>query len=88
MMIDAFLLAGWAGMFLMILDYFLLSTKKLKFDSITYNLINLLGGVGVLISSFYAKLWPVVVLNIFWSGVSVFSIYKITTIKPKYKELK
>lgn len=87
-MIDVFSLAGWVGMFLMILDYFLLSTKKLKFDSITYNIINLLGGIGVLISSFYAQLWPVVVLNIFWIGVSSFSIYKIITIKPKYKELK
>jgi hypothetical protein len=89
MMIDAFSLAGWIGMFLMILDYFLLSVKKLKFNSISYNLLNLLGGIGVLISSFYAKLWAVVALNIFWIGVAIFSVYRIATIKPApYKELR
>lgn len=89
MMIDFFSLAGWIGMFLMILDYFLLAVKKLKFNSIAYTLLNLFGGIGVLISSFYAKLWPVVVLNLFWIGVAVFSLYKIGTIKPTpYKELR
>ncbi|MEK6827650.1 MAG: hypothetical protein AABX99_04160 [Nanoarchaeota archaeon] len=88
MIFDTYQILGWIGMFLMILDYLLLSTKKVKFNSIPYNLLNLFGGIGVLISSFYAKLWPVVVLNIFWSGVAIFSIYKILTTKPTYKELK
>ncbi len=88
MMFDIYLIFGWIGTFLMILDYFLLSIKKLKFNSITYNLLNFFGGVGVLISAFYAKLWPVVALNLFWSGVAVFAIYKIMNTKPHYKELK
>jgi hypothetical protein len=88
MMIDIYLLSGWLGMFLIILDYFLLSLKKLKFNSVPYNLLNLFGGIGMLINAFYTKLWPVVVLNIFWIGIAVFSIYKIITIKPTYKDLR
>jgi hypothetical protein len=88
MMINLYLISGWLGMFLIILDYFLLSLKKLKFNSIPYNLLNLFGGVGMLINAFYTKLWPVVVLNIFWIGIAVFSIYKIITIKPTYKDLR
>ena len=66
--------------------YYLLKSKNLIQSP--YNLLRSFGGIGVLISSFYAKLWPVVVLNIFWSRVAIFSIYKILTTKPTYKELK
>jgi|WetSurMetagenome_2_1015567.scaffolds.fasta_scaffold65632_2 hypothetical protein len=88
MMIDAFSLAGWLGMFLIILAYLLLSLKKLKFNSVPYNLLNLFGGIGMLINAFYTRFWPVVILNIFWSGIAIFSIYKIITIKPTYKDLR
>lgn len=76
MIIDLYMISGWIGMFLMILAYFLLSYKKLESNSLNYNLLNLFGGVGVLISAFYSKLWPVVALNIFWSGIAIFSICK------------
>jgi hypothetical protein len=88
MTIDIYLISGWLGMFLIILDYFLLSLKKLKFNSLPYNFLNLFGGVGMLINAFYSRLWPVFVLNIFWIGIAVFSIYKIITIKPTYKDLR
>jgi len=85
---DIYTIIGWVGATLIILAYFLLSTKKLKSDSIIYSLLNLFGGVGILISAFYAGLWPVVVLNIFWIGIAIFSIYKKIKTKPTYKELK
>ncbi len=88
MIIDIYSFLGWMGMILMILDYLLLAIKRLKFNSLIYNLLNLFGGVGILISAFYAKLWPVVILNIFWIGVAVFAIYKKAKTKPvPYKEL-
>lgn len=81
-------IAGWIGMVLIILAYFLLSTKKLKFNSITYNVLNIAGGLGLIVSTLVTKSWPVVVLNIFWIGIAIYSIIKIKNTKPVYKTLK
>ena len=77
-MINAFVIVGWIGMLLIILAYYLLSKKRLKSNDIRYHLLNGFGGVGLLISSAYVKLWPVAVLNIFWTLVAIYSIIKIT----------
>lgn len=87
-MIDIYSTSGWAGMILVIIAYFLLVTKKLKPTSIIYNLLNLLGGAGLIASTFATKSWPAMTLNIIWTGIAVFSIYTIITTKPEYKELK
>ncbi len=87
-MIDLFSVLGWLGMSLVILAYCLLIIKKLKSTSVIYNLLNLFGGVGLIASAFTTKSWPAMALNIVWVGLAVFSIYKIITVKPAYKELK
>lgn len=62
---------GWTGLFLMILAYFLISTKKLVSSSFSYNFINFIAGIFVLINSFAFKIWPVFVLNIFWAIIGL-----------------
>jgi hypothetical protein len=87
-MIDIFSLAGWIGMVLLVISYFLLSNKKLKFNSLAYHLMNLFGAIGIAVSAFVTKSWPSVILNIIWFIIAGFSIYKIANTKPIYKELK
>ncbi len=88
MIIDIYSLFGWAGMILISVAYFLLSTKKLKSHSIVYHLLNLFGGIGIIVSTAATKSWPSVALNVIWGIIAIFAIYKITTAKPQYKELK
>lgn len=88
MIFDLYSIIGWVGMILIILAYFLLSTKKLKSKSIIYHLLNLLGGAGIIVSAFTTQSWPAMILNIIWMIIAVFSIYKIINVKPIYKELK
>jgi paired small multidrug resistance pump len=88
MIFNLYSIAGWIGMFLVIIAYFLLATKKLKSSSLLYNLLNLFGGIGLIASTFATKSWPAMTLNVVWGGIAIFSIYKITKIKPVYKEIK
>jgi hypothetical protein len=88
MIFDIYSIMGWLGMALLILAYFLLSTKKLKFNSIIYNILNILGGLGLIVTTIVTKSWPVVTLNVFWIGIAVYSIVKIRKTKPVYKTLK
>lgn len=88
MIFDIFSIAGWVGGFLIILAYFLLSTKKVKSHSVIYNLLNALGGFGLIASTFITKSWPSLTINIIWVGIAVYSIITIKKIKPVYKQLK
>jgi hypothetical protein len=84
---DTYQIIGWAGMILLILAYFLLSIKKIKSHSLVYHMLNLFGAVGIAVSAFATSSWPSVVLNIIWFGIAAFSLYKVFTTKPTYKEL-
>jgi formate hydrogenlyase subunit 3/multisubunit Na+/H+ antiporter MnhD subunit len=70
-------LIGWVGMLLIILGYLLISTKKISSSSFSYNLLNLLGGVGIIVNASYFSAWPSVVLNIFWVCIAIYAISKI-----------
>jgi hypothetical protein len=85
--LDIYSIAGWLGMALVITAYLLLALKKIKSNSIKYHLLNLFGGIGLIASTFATKSWPAMTLNVIWGGIAIFSIYKIVTIKPVYKEL-
>ncbi len=87
MIIDYFALAGWAGMIFLISAYAMISFKKIKSTSKLFHCLNLLGGIGILVNAVYTLLFPVIVLNLFWVGISVYSLVKILKVKPVYKEL-
>jgi len=88
MIYNNYLILGWLGMVFFILAYFLLSIKKLNSNSKLYHLLNLLGSIGIVISTLYTKSWPAMTLNIFWGIIAIFSIYKIINTKPKYKQIR
>lgn len=89
MNINYFSLAGWLGMILLVLSYAMISFKKLKTKSRSkiYHFLNLFGATGILANAIYTRLFPVIVLNIIWMGISIFSLVKIFSVKPVYKEL-
>jgi VIT1/CCC1 family predicted Fe2+/Mn2+ transporter len=88
MILDIYQLLGWIGMILLILAYFLLSNKQLKFNSAIYHLLNFFGAAGIVISTLKTKSWPAMTLNLIWVIIALFFIYKIINVKPSYKELK
>lgn len=72
-----FSIISWIGMILILTSYFLLSSKRVNSHSVIYNSLNLLGGIGIVISTFYTRSWPAMTLNIIWSGIAVITLIKI-----------
>jgi hypothetical protein len=66
---------GWTGALLFILAYFLLSIKKLKPDKLPYQLLNIFGGIGLVINSFHTHDYPSMLTNTIWASIGVFAIY-------------
>lgn len=81
-MIDMYSILGWIGMVLILTAYLLISIKKIKSDSYYYQILNLFGAIGIVISTLFTKSWPAMTLNIIWAIIAGFSIIKIM---PKNK---
>jgi len=69
--------AGWIGMILILLAYFLLlALKKIDENSRIYNLMNLFGALLIFFNSFYHYAYPSAALNIVWSAVAIYGLIK------------
>lgn len=69
--------AGWVGVLSIILAYGLLSTGVLDQHTIWYHLLNILGGVGIIIDAVADKNYQPAVLNIIWIGIALYAMSSI-----------
>ncbi|MEK7125016.1 MAG: hypothetical protein AAB864_01305 [Patescibacteria group bacterium] len=67
---------GWIGTFLVLLAYFLVSNKKLSPTSAVYQLMNLVGVIGVGANVFYQHAWPALALQTIWGLIAVAALVK------------
>lgn len=70
---------GWVGTAIIVLAYFLVSSKKVEGNSKLYQAMNLLGAACVGVNVFYQHAWPALALQFIWgiiAFISLFSIFK------------
>lgn len=69
---------GWVGTALIVLAYFLNSHKKIDSASPYYQLLNLIGAIGLGINVFYLQSWPSFALQIVWAAIAISVLVKKT----------
>jgi len=74
-------ITGWVGMILIIVAYFLISTKRVTGQSRLYQLLNLFGAIGIIWNTFVQQAWPAMTLNVVWAIIAVKTLLLI----KKYK---
>jgi hypothetical protein len=57
---------GWIGMALLISAYALVTTGRILGPSLTFQLMNLVGGGSLMVNSAYYGAWPSAALNLVW----------------------
>ena len=67
---------GWVGTVLILSAYFLLTLRKLSRESKLYHLMNLVGGLSIVINSVVNQAYPPAALNIAWSLIALYGIVK------------
>jgi len=67
---------GWVGIFLIVLAYFLVSTKKVDGQSKSYQTLNLLGAIAVGVNVLHQHAWPALALQIIWGIIATISLIK------------
>jgi hypothetical protein len=68
---------GWYGMSALILAYGLVSFEVIQGNGIAYQLLNLSGGIGLMIVAAAKNVLQSVLLNVFWTIIGIVAILRI-----------
>lgn len=68
---------GWIGTLLVVLAYFLLSSKRMAADTKLYQWMNILGAVLIGINSAIHRAIPSVATNVIWIGIGLYGLFAI-----------
>ena len=74
-------LIGTLGVALILLAYFLNTTKLVQRNGRLYYVMNIIGGVLACYASYLILYWPFVILEGTWTLVSIYGLMKIMRIK-------
>ena len=65
-----------AGVFLILIAFFLLTLKKIKPEDKSYNILNLVGAILTGYGSYLINAMPFVILECVWGLVAIYALYK------------
>jgi len=68
---------GWVGVLCVLAAYILLNFEVFVASSMLYQVLNIVGGFGIMYSSFLKKNFQPVVLNAIWTLVAMIAVFKI-----------
>lgn len=71
-----FTIIGWTGASALLITYLLLSINVLKSQSITYQGLNLISSVLLLINAVYIESYPFVLVNSVWSLIAIVALFR------------
>lgn len=73
-------LVGWYGTTAILGAYALVSFGIINAESITFQLLNLSGALGIIVISFVRNVKQTIVLNLFWAAIAILALARIVTL--------
>jgi hypothetical protein len=65
---------GWVAAALILGAYALLSTGRVRAESLTYQLMNILGAAGFIVNSGWNGALPSAAMNVVWMGIGIYAL--------------
>lgn len=69
-----FEVVGWIGALAVLAAYWLVSTERVSSRSWSYQLLNIIGAVGLVLNSTWNGAIPSAVVNLIWIGIGVYAL--------------
>ncbi len=82
-------LAGYLGVALVLLAFLLLQAHKLRGNGLIYQLMNVIGAIGVILSLSFGQgpiNWPAFLMQLAWIVIGVFGMVHATDMRRKARE--
>lgn len=73
---------GWIGSIEILAAFGLNSFQKIKSDSLAFQLLNLTGGIFLIINSIAHEAYPFTFINSVWVIISITALIKMATANP------
>ena len=70
-------IVGWSGSLMVVAAYGLNSYQKIKSDSLIFYLLNLIGGVFLIIYSVYYTAYANTFINVVWVIIAIPALYNL-----------
>lgn len=70
---------GWIGATALVAAYAMVSTRRLDPGSWSYQGLNLIGAVGLMLNSVYYTAYPSTVVNVIWGVIAVAALWKLVS---------
>ena len=70
-------IAGWGGAVLILLAYLLLSAGRMTGQSLTYQMMNVVGAAGFVINGWWHGALPSAALNVLWLLIGAIASWRI-----------
>ncbi len=67
---------GWLGFVCCTVAFLLLNIKAIRFDSVLYQVLNAIGGLGLVVSAVYFNDNPNIAANLIWVLIAVFGMVR------------
>lgn len=67
---------GWLGSIAVLLAYVLVSTNRLKGDSIPYQTLNFFGSIFLMVNTIYFGAYPSTFVNLVWLFIAIFALVR------------
>jgi hypothetical protein len=68
---------GWAGGLLVVVAYFMISSGKTTAKSPSFQTLNIVGSIFLIINTYAKGAYPSTVVNIIWVGIALYGFYRI-----------
>lgn len=79
--------AGYIGVVLVLLAFFLLQAHKLHGNGLTYQLMNVLGALGVMLSLLFGHFnMPAFLMQVAWLIISIFGVARGMRVRREARE--
>lgn len=78
-------IVGWIGAALILVAYFLVSTKRVEGNAFFYQWLNIFGSIFLIVNTFYYKAFPSTFVNIIWIGIAIYSLNGAYRIRKSQK---
>jgi hypothetical protein len=75
---------GWVSAGCLLAGYGLVSTGRLSGESVSFQLLNGLGALGLAVNTAYLGAWPSTALNVVWIGIGVAALVRSRR-RPSYR---
>jgi len=69
---------GWVGAVCVLVPYALVSTGRLSGTAASFRILNVVGGVLLMLNTWYHRAYPSMIVNVIWIAIGLYSMTRQT----------